>query len=225
MTSEQALTVASNDLPDGARAADVEARPGRGGAGSPTSIVVVRHGATEWSRNGRHTSRTDLPLDEGGREEALAIGVRLRRRRFAQVLTSPRRRARETCELAGFGARAEVLEDLAEWAYGDYEGLTTAEIRERQAGWSVFRDGCPGGESPQEVGARADRVLERLALRPDGDPGEAVLLFSHGHFLRVLAARWLRLSPGAGRHLALDAGRLSEIGFERDTPALLTWNS
>ncbi len=225
MSSERSVRAASNDLPDGARAADVEARRRPGGVGPPTSIVLVRHGATEWSRNGRHTSRTDLPLDGGGREDAAAIGTRLQRRRFALVMTSPRRRARETCDLAGFGARAEVLEELAEWDYGDYEGLTTAEIRERQTGWTVFRDGCPGGESPEEVGARADRVLEKLALRPDGDAGQAVLLFSHGHFLRVLAARWLRLASGEGRHFALDAGSISEIGFEREVPAMLTWNS
>lgn len=196
----------------------------------PASVVLMRHGATEWSRNGRHTGRTDLALDEGGRAQAAIVGERLAGRSFARVWSSPLRRALETCRLVGLSSRCEILDDLAEWDYGEYEGLTTAEIRERRPGWSVFADGCPGGESPAQIGARADRVLARIGARPTegreaGRPPEAVIVFSHGHFLRVLAARWLALAPGEGRHLAFDAGHLSELGFERDVPVLMTWNS
>lgn len=199
------------------------------GLDAPTRVLLVRHGATEWSRNGRHTGRTDLPLDQGGRVQAAVVGQRLAAWSFAEVWSSPLRRARETCQLAGLGEQCQVVDDLAEWDYGDYEGLTTAEIRRHQPGWTVFSDGCPGGESPEQVGARADRVLGRLGARP-GESGDALgqrvaVLFAHGHFLRVLAARWLLLSPSEGRHFALDAGHLSELGFERDVPVLSTWNS
>lgn len=193
--------------------------------GAPGSIVLVRHGATEWSRNGRHTGRTDLPLDEGGRDQAVLIGRRLEARRFGRVLSSPLRRARETCRLAGFGDRCEVLDDLAEWHYGSYEGLTTPEIRVDHPGWQVFLDGAPEGESPSAIGARADRVLASICDRADEGGGESILIFSHGHFLRVLAVRWLGLGPSEGRHLALDAGSVSELGFERDVRVLATWNS
>jgi broad specificity phosphatase PhoE len=182
-------------------------------------IVVVRHGETEWSANGRHTSRTDLPLTERGRERARALAPELAGRRFALVLCSPLRRARETCELAGFGGVAELYDDLHEWDYGDYEGLTTREIRERDPNWSLWRDGCPGGESPEQVGARADRVLERLhAARGDA------LAFAHGHILRVVTARWLGMEVAAGARFALDAGSLGVLGYEHDTQVLRGWN-
>ena len=182
-------------------------------------IVAVRHGETEWSASGQHTSRTDLPLLEAGREQALAMAPVLQEQRFATVLCSPLRRARETCELAGFGARAETCEDLREWDYGDYEGLTTPEIRAERPDWNLWRDGCPGGESPERVGARADRVLERLQ-RVEG----AALLFAHGHILRVLSARWLEMPPAAGARFVLAAGALSRLGFERETRVLREWN-
>ncbi|MCU1494073.1 MAG: phosphoglycerate mutase protein [Acidimicrobiaceae bacterium] len=191
-------------------------------AGAPASIVLVRHGATQWSRNGRHTGRTDLPLDEGGRAQAAQLRQRLEGRSFERVLSSPLKRALETCRLAGFGDRCEVVDDLAEWHYGSFEGLTTAEVREQHPGWQVFLDGAPEGESPEKIGARADRVLAMIC---DGAEGGSVIIFSHGHFLRVLAARWLGLDPSEGRHFVLDAGGLSELGFEREVRALLTWNS
>jgi broad specificity phosphatase PhoE len=182
-------------------------------------IVVVRHGETEWSANGRHTSRTDLPLIEVGRERAAALAQPLSAWDFALVLTSPLRRARETCELAGFGERAEICEDLREWDYGEYEGLTTPEIRQLNPDWVLWRDGCPGGEQPAQVGARADHVLERLR----GAGGDA-LAFAHGHILRVVAARWIQLPPSAGARLALRAGAISALGFERETEVIQLWN-
>jgi broad specificity phosphatase PhoE len=182
-------------------------------------IVLVRHGETEWSANGRHTSRTDLPLIEVGRERAAALAEPLSAWNFALVLTSPLRRARETCELAGFGDVAVVCDDLWEWDYGDYEGLTTPQIRESNPDWVLWRDGCPGGERPEEVGARADRVLERLR----GADGDA-LAFAHGHILRVVAARWLQMEVAAGARFALRAGAISVLGFERETEVLQRWN-
>jgi len=189
----------------------------------PASLVVVRHGATEWSRNGRHTGRTDLPLDEGGRAHASTLKARLADRGFSAVFSSPMQRARETCALAGFGDRAQILPELTEWDYGDFEGLTTPEIRLTHPAWTVFFDGAPGGESPDAVGARADRTLQRIAA--EAGEGGAAIVFSHGHFLRVLAARWLGLDPREGRHLALDAGRVSELGYERDVRVLTMWNA
>jgi broad specificity phosphatase PhoE len=183
------------------------------------AIVLVRHGETEWSANGRHTSRTDLPLVEEGRERAKAIGPLLANWRFALVLTSPLRRARETCELAGFGGVAVVCEDLREWDYGEYEGLTTPEIRERNPEWVLWRDGCPGGEQPEQVGARADRALGRLR----GADGDAVA-FAHGHILRVVAARWIQMPPAAGGRFALQAGGICVLGFERETEVIQLWN-
>lgn len=183
-------------------------------------IVVVRHGETEWSLAGRHTSRTDLALTEAGRRRATALAAPLSRWSFSLVLTSPLRRAIETCRLAGFEPRAQVCEELREWDYGDYEGLTTPQIRERDPEWSLWRDGCPGGESPAQVGARADRALERLR----GAGGDAIA-FAHGHILRVVAARWLGLAPAAGARFALDAGAISVLGYERDTEVLQRWNS
>lgn len=190
--------------------------------------MLARHGATEWSRSGRHTGRTDLPLVEEGRLEAAALGRRISGRRFAAVLSSPLQRALSTCEIAGMSSSVEVLDELAEWDYGEYEGLTTEQIRARDPNWQVFVDGCPGGETPGHVAARADRVLARIASIPeDGGPDDTapVLVFSHGHFLRVLAARWLELGPSEGRRLRLDTGTLSELGLERGVRAIATWNS
>jgi broad specificity phosphatase PhoE len=183
-------------------------------------IVLIRHGQTEWSRSGQHTSRTDLPLIEEGREHAVKIGFELSRRSFALVLTSPLRRARETCELAGFGARAVISDDLREWDYGEYEGLTTPQIREKRPGWNLWRDGCPGGEMPAEVSARADRVTGRLR-KADGD----AVVFAHGHILRVVAARWIGMAVEAGARLALSAGAISALGFERETAVIQRWNA
>jgi broad specificity phosphatase PhoE len=183
-------------------------------------IYVVRHGETEWSASGRHTSRTDVPLTESGRERALELAPELAERSFSLVLTSPLRRARETCELAGFGDVAEVCEDLREWDYGEYEGLTTPEIRSRNPDWVLWRDGCPGGETPDRVGDRAERALERLR----GAQGDS-LAFAHGHILRVLTARWLAMEVGAGARFALAAGAVGVLGFERETEVLWRWNA
>ena len=182
-------------------------------------IVLVRHGETEWSLSGQHTSRTDLPLLPVGRERAAALGPKLDACDFALVLCSPLRRARETCELAGYGDRAEIVDDLREWDYGEYEGLTTPQIRETDPSWNLWTDGCPGGEQPSEVGVRADRVLER-ARGAGGD----VLAFAHGHILRVVGARWIALPVAGGSRLALRAGALSVLGFERETEVLTLWN-
>jgi broad specificity phosphatase PhoE len=182
-------------------------------------IALVRHGQTEWSLSGQHTSRTDLPLLDEGRRRAAEIGTELAGVPFAVVLCSPLLRARETCELAGFGDRAVITDDIKEWDYGDYEGLTTPQIHEQRPDWNLWRDGCPGGEQPDDVGARADRVLARLR----GEDGDA-LLFAHGHILRVLAARWIGLPVAGGGRLALAAGALCELGFERDTEVVARWN-
>jgi probable phosphoglycerate mutase len=182
-------------------------------------IVVVRHGETEWSISGRHTSSTDLPLTERGRERARALAELLAGWSFSLVLCSPLRRARETCELAGFGDVAELCEDLREWDYGEYEGLTTPEIRERDPNWSLWRDGCPGGETPEQVGVRADRALARL--REAGDAAA----FAHGHILRVVTARRLAMEVAAGARFALRAGSIGVLGFERETEVLSRWNA
>lgn len=182
-------------------------------------VVVVRHGETEWSRTGRHTGRTDVALTAEGRREAVLIGKRLAGRRFALVLTSPLSRAMETCRLAGFGAQAQMDEDLVEWNYGSCEGLTTAEIREHRPGWSVLTDGAPGGEDALQVGRRADRVLARVrAVRGP------VLLFAHGHVSRVIGSRWIGLPPDHARLFALSTGSISILGYERETAVLLCWN-
>lgn len=181
-------------------------------------IVIVRHGETEWSASGRHTSRTDLPLTEGGRERARSLRGLLGGS-FELVLTSPLLRARETCELAGFGDLAELEEGLREWDYGDYEGLTTPQIRESRPDWNLWRDGCPGGETPAEVEARADRVLERMR----GVSGD-VLAFAHGHILRVTGARWVGFDMAAGARFALSAGSVSVLGYERETEVISEWN-
>ncbi|MGH2847061.1 MAG: histidine phosphatase family protein [Thermoleophilaceae bacterium] len=183
-------------------------------------VVLARHGETEWSRDRRHTGSTDIPLTEAGRREATRLGGQLARHDFARVLSSPLERARETCRLAGLGERAELDGDLVEWDYGDYEGITTAQIRERRPGWSLWRDGCPGGETAADVGRRADRVIASLG-GVDGD----VAVFAHGHVLRVLAARWMGLGPEAGALLKLDTGTLSALGWERETRVVARWNA
>lgn len=188
--------------------------------GRPSQIVLVRHGETEWSRSGQHTGTTDIPLTARGREQAEAIGQRLRGRDFSRVITSPFSRARETCRIAGLDGQAEIAPELAEWNYGAYEGRTTPDIRTQVDGWTVWRDGAPDGESAAEVGARVDRVLLGL-----GDVDGEVALFAHGHVLRVLAARWLGLAPEEGRLLTLATGTLCALGWERETRAILVWNA
>jgi probable phosphoglycerate mutase len=186
----------------------------------PGAVYLARHGETAWSLSGQHTGLTDLPLTDRGRRNAERLGRRLAGLSFGHVFTSPLERAKTTCELAGFGGPAVTDPDLVEWNYGEYEGLRGDEIRRRKPGWQLFRDGCPGGESPDAVGARADRVLARL--RPLAGN---VLLFSSGHFLRVLAARWLGLPPAAGRLFVLSTASLSQLGFEHGAdPVLSLWN-
>lgn len=185
----------------------------------PNEIVLVRHGATEWSASKQHTGRTDIALSEQGRGEAEALRNRLREWDFDLVLTSPLQRARETARLCGF-TRAAVDDSLREWDYGDYEGKTTEEIRRQVPGWSVWTGGCPNGESLDDVGARADHVLARL----DGVIGP-VAVFSHGHFLRIFTARWLALPPRDGQLLALDTAAICTLGHERETRVIQTWNA
>jgi len=182
-------------------------------------VMLVRHAETEWSSNGRHTGRTDIPLTDAGRVAAGALAERLRSRSFQLVLVSPSTRARETCELCGLGDDAQVRESLLEWDYGDYEGLTTPQIHERRPDWLLWRDGCPGGESAADVGARADRVIAELRSA-DGD----VAVFSHGHMLRVLGARWIALQPENGARLGLSTAALCVLGHERQTAILARWN-
>jgi broad specificity phosphatase PhoE len=182
-------------------------------------LVLIRHGETEWSASGKHTSVTDVPLIESGRRDAELLRDRLAGREFALVLSSPRARARDTAVLAGLGAAAQVDEDLVEFDYGSYEGRTTPEIRETRPGWSVWADGAPGGETAARVGVRADRAIAR-ALAAGGD----VALFAHGHLLRVLAARWVGLPAVFGGHLALHTGAVSELGFERERRVIWLWN-
>ena len=185
------------------------------------TIYLARHGETAWSLSGQHTGLTDLPLTERGEHNARLLGHRLSGLTFAKVFTSPLQRAVRTCELAGFGALAEVDRDLLEWNYGDYEGRRTAEIHVERPDWHLFRDGCPGGESPSQVGARADRVVRRMRAI-EGD----VLVFSSGHFLRVLAARWLGLEPAAGRFFLLSTASVSALSYEHNLsePVIRLWN-
>ncbi|MBG0562290.1 histidine phosphatase family protein [Actinoplanes aureus] len=185
-------------------------------------IVLVRHGQTEWSANGRHTSYTELELTAEGERQARSVGEQLAGRTFAAVLCSPRKRARHTAELAGLTV-TEVTEDLAEWNYGEYEGITTREIRSGRPDWSLWTDGCPGGESPEQAGARLDRVLARAGeLTAGGD----VALVAHGHCLRVAGARWVGLPASAGGLLKLDTATISVLGFEHQVdPVLVTWNA
>ena len=183
-------------------------------------VYLLRHGETEWSLNGRHTGVTDIPLTENGRKLARQLRPILAREKFVMVLTSPLQRARETCELAGLGTLASVDRDLMEWNYGEYEGLTTDQIRRTRPDWSVFRDGCPGGESPLQVSVRADRIVSRVRTF-DGN----VALFSHGHILRVLAARWINLSASYGENFLLDTATLNVLGYYRESPAFKIWNA
>jgi probable phosphoglycerate mutase len=183
-------------------------------------IVLVRHGETEWSRDLRHTGRTDIPLTDVGREEARMLREPLSEWIFARVYTSPLSRARETCRLAGLDDGAHVTDALLEWDYGEYEGITTKEIRAKRPGWYLWRDGCPGGETAEDVGARVDPLIAELKAA-DGD----VALFAHGHILRVLAARWLGLPPQDGRLFALSTATLSVLGYERETEVIRRWNA
>ena len=184
-------------------------------------VYLARHGETAWTISHQHTGVTDLPLTAQGEGEAIRLGQRLKGLAFASVLTSPLQRAVQTCALAGLGAAADVEADRLEWNYGTYEGRTTAEIHAERPGWQLFRDGCPGGESPDQIGARADRVIGRVRA-----VGGDVLLFSSGHFLRVFAARWLGLEPGAGRYFVLATASLSAVGYEHDRsePVIRLWD-
>jgi len=189
-------------------------------ADSRPEAVLVRHGETEWSRTGKHTGRSDIPLTDAGRRDAEVLRGSLSSRPFARVFSSPLSRALDTCRLAGLGAAAETRDELLEWDYGDYEGLTTPEIREQRPDWSLWRDGCPGGEGPDDVAARVDRVIAEVQAA-DGD----VALFAHGHVLRVLSARWIELGPEYGSRLVLATATLSVLGWERETPAVRLWNA
>jgi len=183
-------------------------------------VYLIRHGETEWSLSGQHTGITDIPLTENGRNAARLLKPVLAKESFVRVMTSPLQRARETCELAGLGDRAEIERDLMEWNYGDYEGLTPKQIHAKAPGWMIFRDGCPGGESPEQVAARADRVIARVrALKGD------VALFAHGHIFRVFAARWLGLPAAAGGQFLLDTATLNILSYYRDIPAVKRWNA
>jgi len=187
--------------------------------GRPAEVLLARHGETEWSRTLRHTGRTDVPLTGEGRRQAEALRPVLDRRDLSRVLSSPLSRAADTCRLAGLGDRAELREDLVEWDYGDYEGRTTADIRTERPGWQVWRDGCPGGETIEQLGVRADSVVADLR----GTDG-AVAVFAHGHVLRVLAARWMGLPAVAGALLALSTATVSVLGWERETAVVRQWN-
>ena len=186
---------------------------------TPPRVHLVRHGATEWSVTGQHTGRTDIPLTEEGRHQAERLAARLARERFALVLVSPLARARETARITGFGDVAEVDPDLVEWDYGDYDGRTAAEIRRERPGWTPWHGGFPGGETLEEVAARADRVVARVR-GVDGD----VALFAHGHILRVIAARWLEQPPIEAARYYLATASLSMLGWERETPVIDRWN-
>jgi broad specificity phosphatase PhoE len=182
-------------------------------------IWLARHGETEWSRDLRHTGRTDIELTENGREQARALAAGFDGHDFTRVITSPLSRAAETCRLAGLGDRAEPSDALLEWDYGEYEGLTTVQIREQRPDWVLWRDGCPGGETAADVGARVDPLVAQLREAEDD-----VALFAHGHVLRVLSARWLGLEPGSGALFALSTGTLSVLGWEHETTVIRAWN-
>jgi broad specificity phosphatase PhoE len=182
-------------------------------------IFVVRHGETEWSLSGQHTGTTDIPLTEHGRQVARLLRPILANESFTLALTSPLQRARETCRLTGFGDVAKVEPDLVEWNYGCYEGLTPGQINTTAPGWLIFRDGCPGGEQPEEIGARVDRVIAKVRA-VEGH----VVLFAHGHVLRVFAARWLGLPPLAGQHFLLDTATMTILSYNHGVPAIKRWN-
>jgi probable phosphoglycerate mutase len=185
-------------------------------------VYIIRHAETDWSLSGRHTGRTEVPLTRQGEEHAIGLGDRLRGKNFIKIFSSPRERAKRTCELTGFGRMMELDDDLQEWDYGDYEGLRTSEIQSKQPGWILFRDGCPNGESLEQVSARADRVVGRLR-QLDGN----IAIYSHGHFLRVLVARWLLFPPVEGRRFLLGPGTISILGYEHhslDEPVVVLWN-
>lgn len=193
----------------------MDSQEGRAG-----EVFLVRHGETEWSLSGQHTGVTDIPLTEHGRKAARLLRPVLSQTKFALVLSSPLQRARETCELAGLGDRMQVDADLMEWNYGEYEGLTPAQIHQRAPAWTVFTDGCPGGESPDHVATRVDRLIHKV--RAVNGP---VALFAHGHFFRVFVARWIGLPPSHGRHFLLDTSTLNILGYYRDIPAVKCWNA
>lgn len=184
------------------------------------TVYVIRHGETEWSLSGQHTGITDIPLTDNGRKNARLLQPVLAKQSFGLILTSPLRRARETCELAGLGQQAEIDQDLLEWNYGEYEGVTSEEIHKENPGWMVFTNGSPGGESPEDVARRVDRIIVKVR----GVKGN-VALFAHGHVLRVLAARWLDLPPKAGQHFLLDTGTLNVLSYYRGFPAVKRWNA
>ena len=184
-------------------------------------VWLARHGETEWSRDLRHTGRTEIPLTAQGEEEARALAAPLGAIGFDRVLCSPLGRARETCKLAGFGDRAEFRDELLEWDYGDYDGITSEQVHERDPYWLLWRDGCPNGESPEQVGDRADAVISELL---DGEAG-TIAVFAHGHILRVLAARWLGLEPAGGQHFGLGTATLSRLGWEHDYRVIQRWNA
>jgi broad specificity phosphatase PhoE len=188
-------------------------------ASSKHQIWLFRHGETEWSRSGQHTGRTDLPLTDAGRQRAEALGRHLAGRPFALVLSSPLVRAVDTCRLAGYGGQVQLTDDLLEWDYGAYEGRRTADIRKERPGWLLWKDGVPGGETAEQIGERARRVIER-AVAADGD----VALFSHGHMLRVLGSSWVGLGPTGGQLLALGTAALCRLGYEHDYRVIQVWN-
>jgi probable phosphoglycerate mutase len=186
----------------------------------PGEVFLIRHGETEWSLSGQHTGSTDIPLTDHGEAAARLLAPVLADRDFSLVLCSPLQRARRSCELAGLGDRASIDPDLAEWNYGSYEGLTSAAIHGQHPGWLVFRDGCPNGESPAEVGERVDRVISRVRQN-----GGRVALFAHGHVFRVFVARWIELSPSHGAHFLLDTSTLTILSYYRGIPAVKCWNA
>ncbi len=183
-------------------------------------VYALRHGETEWSLNGQHTGLTDLPLTEKGRQNAKRLKPWLSERKFAKVFTSPLQRAKQTCELSGVGQQAESDPDLVEWDYGDYEGLTTPEIYQKCPNWSVFTHGCPGGETPQQVRDRVERVITKIRATK-GD----VVIFAHGHLLRVLTVRWLNMPVENGNHFDLDTATVNVLGYYHSSPAIQVWNA
>ena len=184
------------------------------------SVYVIRHGETEWSISGQHTGITDIPLTDNGRALAKLLRPVLATQTFVRVFSSPLQRARETCELAGLGDKAELDSDLVEWNYGEYEGLTTPQIHEQSPDWFIFTDGCPGGEKPHDVGTRVDRVITKIRAE-----GGDVALFAHGHVLRVFVARWLSLTASAGQHFLLDTGTLNILSYYQGSPVVKRWNA